>query len=91
MPGIVKPPQTLYDKVFRDHIVDEKNDGTILLYIGEQHPGGSVATFLTIALDRHLVHEVTSPVCAGLPMSHYTKLRTHRHQASIRRPKECRP
>jgi len=35
MPGIVKPPQTLYDKVFRDHIVDEKDDGTILLYIGE--------------------------------------------------------
>jgi 3-isopropylmalate dehydratase len=34
----------LYDKVFQDHIVDEKDDGTILLYI-----------------DRHLVHEVTSP------------------------------
>ncbi|MCJ1439892.1 MAG: 3-isopropylmalate dehydratase [Stictis urceolatum] len=44
MPGIVKSPQTLYDKVLRDHIVDEKDDGTILLYI-----------------DRHLVHEVTSP------------------------------
>jgi len=39
MPGIVKPPQTLYDKVFRDHIVDEKDDGTILLYIGELHTG----------------------------------------------------
>ncbi|KAK2072494.1 hypothetical protein P8C59_006844 [Phyllachora maydis] len=37
-------PQTLYDKVFQAHIVDEKLDGTILLYI-----------------DRHLVHEVTSP------------------------------
>lgn len=37
-------PQTLYDKVFQDHIVDERLDGTILLYI-----------------DRHLVHEVTSP------------------------------
>jgi hypothetical protein len=34
MPGIVKQPQTLYDKVFNDHIVDEKEDGTILLYIG---------------------------------------------------------
>ncbi|KAF1995451.1 3-isopropylmalate dehydratase, partial [Amniculicola lignicola CBS 123094] len=44
MPSAVKPPQTLYDKVFQDHIVDEKEDGTILLYI-----------------DRHLVHEVTSP------------------------------
>ena len=34
MPSAVKPPQTLYDKVFQDHIVDEKEDGTILLYIG---------------------------------------------------------
>ena len=45
MPGIVKPPQTLYDKVLHDHIVDEKDDGTILLYIGEQYTGGSVASF----------------------------------------------
>ncbi|EME43879.1 hypothetical protein DOTSEDRAFT_53147 [Dothistroma septosporum NZE10] len=44
MPGIVKGPSTLYDKVFEQHIVDEKPDGTIILYI-----------------DRHLVHEVTSP------------------------------
>jgi 3-isopropylmalate dehydratase len=34
MPSAVKPPQTLYDKVFEDHIVEEKQDGTILLYIG---------------------------------------------------------
>lgn len=45
MPAAEGTPQTLYDKVFQDHIVDEKLDGTILLYI-----------------DRHLVHEVTSPV-----------------------------
>ncbi|KAL2132134.1 hypothetical protein VTI74DRAFT_4169 [Chaetomium olivicolor] len=44
MPGAERTPQTLYDKVFQAHIVDEKLDGTILLYI-----------------DRHLVHEVTSP------------------------------
>ena len=44
MPGAVSGPRTLYDKVLHDHIVDEKDDGTILLYI-----------------DRHLVHEVTSP------------------------------
>ncbi|KAA6414740.1 MAG: 3-isopropylmalate dehydratase [Lasallia pustulata] len=44
MPSADKKPQTLYDKVFQDHIVDERDDGTILLYI-----------------DRHLVHEVTSP------------------------------
>jgi len=36
--------KTLYDKIFEDHIVDQREDGTCLLYI-----------------DRHLVHEVTSP------------------------------
>lgn len=44
MPSAEQKPQTLYDKVFQAHIVDERLDGTILLYI-----------------DRHLVHEVTSP------------------------------
>lgn len=44
MPGAVRGPRTLYDKVFEDHIVNEQDDGTVLLYI-----------------DRHLVHEVTSP------------------------------
>lgn len=37
MPSAVKPPQTLYDKVFEDHIVEEQADGTILLYIGTLH------------------------------------------------------
>jgi 3-isopropylmalate/(R)-2-methylmalate dehydratase large subunit len=37
-------PQTLYDKIFEDHVVDRQEDGVCLLYI-----------------DRHLVHEVTSP------------------------------
>ncbi|SPO05857.1 probable 3-isopropylmalate dehydratase [Cephalotrichum gorgonifer] len=44
MPAAERAPQTLYDKVLGSHIVDEKLDGTLLLYI-----------------DRHLVHEVTSP------------------------------
>ncbi|KAL1959727.1 hypothetical protein VTO42DRAFT_1313 [Malbranchea cinnamomea] len=44
MPAADKRPQTLYDKVFQDHIVNQQEDGTVLLYI-----------------DRHLVHEVTSP------------------------------
>jgi hypothetical protein len=30
----VRPPRTLYDKVFEDHIVDEQ-EGNILLYIGK--------------------------------------------------------
>jgi len=34
MPTAEGRPQTLYDKVFQDHIVDERLDGTILLYIG---------------------------------------------------------
>jgi len=46
-------PQTLYDKIFDDHVVDRQTDGTCLLYI-----------------DRHLVHEVTSPQAfEGLRMS----------------------
>ena len=36
--------QTLYDKLWNDHVVRSEADGTALLYI-----------------DRHLVHEVTSP------------------------------
>jgi 3-isopropylmalate dehydratase len=38
MPGTERNPQTLYDKVFSNHIVDEKLDGTILLYIGTFWP-----------------------------------------------------
>ena len=37
-------PKTLYDKIWDDHLVQEDEDGTALLYV-----------------DRHLVHEVTSP------------------------------
>jgi 3-isopropylmalate/(R)-2-methylmalate dehydratase large subunit len=36
--------QTLYDRLWQDHVVHVEDDGTALLYI-----------------DRHLVHEVTSP------------------------------
>ena len=35
MPSAVRGPQTLYDKVLESHIVDEKEDGTLLLYIGQ--------------------------------------------------------
>jgi len=37
-------PQTLYDKIWNEHVVHEQDDGTTLLYV-----------------DRHLIHEVTSP------------------------------
>jgi 3-isopropylmalate/(R)-2-methylmalate dehydratase large subunit len=37
-------PQTLYDKLWSNHLVRQESDGTALIYI-----------------DRHLVHEVTSP------------------------------
>ena len=43
-------PQTLYEKIWNDHVVERRADGTCLIYI-----------------DRHLVHEVTSPQAfAGL-------------------------
>ena len=37
-------PQTIYDKIWNDHLVNEQEDGTCLLFV-----------------DRHLIHEVTSP------------------------------
>jgi 3-isopropylmalate/(R)-2-methylmalate dehydratase large subunit len=37
-------PKTLYDKIWDEHLVYERQDGTSLLYV-----------------DRHLIHEVTSP------------------------------
>ncbi|MEZ5709542.1 MAG: 3-isopropylmalate dehydratase large subunit [Blastomonas sp.] len=43
-------PKTLYEKIWDAHVVEERDDGTALIYI-----------------DRHLVHEVTSPQAfAGL-------------------------
>lgn len=43
-------PSTLYEKIWADHVVERRDDGTCLIYI-----------------DRHLVHEVTSPQAfAGL-------------------------
>ena len=37
-------PLTLYEKIWNEHIVHQRDDGTTLLYV-----------------DRHLIHEVTSP------------------------------
>lgn len=34
MPAADRKPKTLYDKVLDHHIVNEQDDGTILLYIG---------------------------------------------------------
>lgn len=63
MPSITRKARTLYDKVLEDHIVDERSDGTILLYIGKiKFLSCSHIALLIICTDRHLVHEVTSPV-----------------------------
>src|SRR5690625_7790638 len=37
-------PKTLYDKLWDSHVVQERDDGSALIYI-----------------DRHIIHEVTSP------------------------------
>src|SRR6478735_8685755 len=43
-------PRTLYEKIWDEHVVERRDDGTCLIYI-----------------DRHLIHEVTSPQAfAGL-------------------------
>ena len=45
--------KTLYDKIWDDHLIDESDGGTCLIYI-----------------DRHLIHEVTSPQAfEGLSMT----------------------
>jgi 3-isopropylmalate dehydratase len=44
MPAADKKPRTLYDKVFESHIVDEKPDGTVLLYI-DRHLVHEVSAF----------------------------------------------
>ena len=81
MPSAIPKPQTLYDKVFKDHIVDERDDGTILLYIGESRSQQQMMVSITkVHADRHLVHEVTSPVsfilepCLLLSLTSYSKL-----------------
>lgn len=38
MPAADRKPKTLYDKVLDHHIVNEQDDGTILLYIGMETP-----------------------------------------------------
>lgn len=43
-PVMASRPLTLYEKIWADHVVERRDDGTCLIYI-----------------DRHLVHEVTSP------------------------------
>ena len=42
--GMASRPRTLYEKIWDAHVVDQRADGTCLVFI-----------------DRHLVHEVTSP------------------------------
>ena len=44
MAGNTQKAKTLYDKLWDDHLVKQRDDGSALLYI-----------------DRHLLHEVTSP------------------------------
>ncbi|OYZ42838.1 MAG: hypothetical protein B7Y31_04790, partial [Novosphingobium sp. 16-62-11] len=41
---MTQTPRTLYQKIWDAHVVEQRDDGTALIYI-----------------DRHLVHEVTSP------------------------------
>ena len=57
-------PKTLFDKIWSDHLVRQRDDGTSLLYI-----------------DRHLVHEVTSPQAfEGLKIANRS---VHRPEATI--------
>ncbi len=64
MSGAATTPRTLFDKIWRSHVVEQLGDDTAILYI-----------------DRHLVHEVTSPQAfEGLRM---TGRRVRRPDATI--------
>ena len=39
MPSVVEPPKTLYDRVFGDHVVNEQNDGTVLIDLAASFAG----------------------------------------------------
>jgi hypothetical protein len=56
-------PRTLYEKLFDEHVAVRKDNGAVLLYIGEEQPPVLLIriAYLEIA-DRHLIHEVSSPV-----------------------------
>lgn len=57
--------QTLYDKLWNEHVVHQEDDGTCLLYI-----------------DRHLLHEVTSPQAfEGLRLAGRKPWRVHANLA----------
>ena len=45
MPTASTEPQTLYDKVLKDHVVHERDDGTLLLYIGMLLPVLSIPIY----------------------------------------------
>lgn len=77
MPAPDKKPKTLYDKIFQDHIVKEQEDGTILLYIGLFPLDCCMVDsyMLTSSIDRHLVHEVTSPVSSSLDITTPNRVR----------------
>ncbi|KAI4262188.1 MAG: hypothetical protein L6R42_002629 [Xanthoria sp. 1 TBL-2021] len=57
-----KKPRTLYDKIFDDHVVAEKDNGTVLLYIGLETRGLPVRRpDLTLATSDHNVPTTTRP------------------------------
>ncbi len=59
--------KTLYDKIWDDHLIEEHEDGTCLIYI-----------------DRHLIHEVTSPQAfEGLRMNNRKVRAPHKTLAVV--------
>ena len=62
MPSADIKPRTLYDKVFQDHIVNEREDGTILPYIGM-----AVGVFGSLCAELTLWQTVISSTKSHLP------------------------
>lgn len=63
MPGALKTPKTLYDKVLQAHVVDEKQDGTLLLYIGTSNDFGLFLVVVAATKKQLTFLLIRSPPC----------------------------
>lgn len=67
MPAADAVPRTLYDKVFQDHIVDERDNGNILLHI-DRHLVHEVASPQAFEGQRNAGHRSEDPTAHWQPL-----------------------
>ncbi|EMC93562.1 hypothetical protein BAUCODRAFT_245692 [Baudoinia panamericana UAMH 10762] len=82
MPGAVSGPQTLYDKVFTSHIVNEQDDGTILLYI-DRHLTHEVTSPQAFEGLRNAGRKVRRPDCTLATTDHNIPTTTRKNFKNV--------